>query len=192
MKPPDQADTTNQRGFLEATCEPMSMSIDSRQALRLPRRSGIRPALRSDAGLSLVELLMVISIFAILVAIAIPNMVSARQGFQMTTASATMRHRLAEARMESLKRNRLVNVVLDGAARTLTTSVNNGGVMTVIAGPEYLPSGVVFDLGGAATTTITFDSLGRPTAPTSFSLDYPGSGLTRTLSVLTTGRITLQ
>ena len=147
---------------------------------------------RSEAGISLIELVMVISILGVLTAIAIPNMVSARQGFQMSTASATMRHRLAEARMESLKRNRRVDVVIDGAARSLTTSTTTAGVATVIAGPEYLPSGVVFDLGGSATTTITFDSLGRPLAPTSFILDYPGSGLSRTLSVLTTGRITLQ
>lgn len=167
------------------------MNTDSAATLE-GRRHGARPARRPDAGISLIEVLIVVSIVGVLIAIAVPNLVSARQGFQMSTASATMRHRLAEARMESLKRNRRVDVVLDSAARSLTTSVTTGGVATVVAGPEYLPSGVNFDLGGAATTTITFDSLGRPLAPTTFSLDYPGSGLTRTLSVLVTGRITVQ
>jgi prepilin-type N-terminal cleavage/methylation domain-containing protein len=169
------------------------MNADLRPTPSLERRSGARSVSTSNAGFTLIEMLMVIAIVGVLFAIAVPNMVSARQGFQMSAASSTMTSRLMEARMESLKRNRQVDVVLNGATRTLTTSVTVAGVTTVIAGPEYLPSGVVFNLGGAATYQISIDSLGRPVAPPrAFAITYPGSGLTRTLSVLSTGRITIQ
>jgi prepilin-type N-terminal cleavage/methylation domain-containing protein len=159
----------------------------------LTRRSDHRSGRRRVDGFSLIEVVIVLAIIGVVIAIAVPNLLSARQGFQMSTAGATMNSRLAEARMESLKRNRQVDVMLDGAARSLTTSVTVGGVATVVAGPEYLPSGVVFDLGGDATYQISFDSLGRPIAPPrTFGITYPGSGLARTLSVLSTGRITIQ
>ena len=95
--------------------------------------------------------------------------------------------------MESVKRNRQIDVTLDRDARTLTTTVTSAGVTSIIAGPEYLPGGVVFNLGGNATYLISFDSMGRPvTPPRSFIVQYPGSGLSRTVTVLSTGRITIQ
>ena len=96
--------------------------------------------------------------------------------------------------MESVKRNRQIDVTLDNAARTLTARMTNaGGVTTIIAGPEYLPEGVVFNLNGDATYQISFDSMGRPTvAPRTFMVQYPGSGLSRTVTVQSTGRIIIQ
>ena len=143
---------------------------------------------------SLIELIILLAIIGVLCAIAIPNMISARQGFRMQTASSTVVHRLGEARIESVKRNRQVDVTLDNAARTLTATVTNaGGVTTIIAGQEYLPAGVVFNLGGGATYLISFDSMGRPvTPPRAFLVQYPGSGLSRTVTVQSTGRITIQ
>jgi hypothetical protein len=84
-------------------------------------------------------------------------------------------------------------VTLDNATRSLTARMTNAfGVTTIIVGPEYLPEGVVFNLG-AATYDISFDSMGRPmTPPRTFMVQYPGSGLSRTVTVQTTGRIVIQ
>jgi prepilin-type N-terminal cleavage/methylation domain-containing protein len=167
------------------------MKADSRPRFFSSSGHASRP--RRTAGFSLIEVVMVVAILGVVTAIAIPNMVSARQGFRMRSATGTMSHRLGEARMESVKRNRQVDVTLDSATRTLTTTVTSAGVTTTIAGPEYLPGGVVFNLGGNATYQISFDSMGRPvTPPRSFSVQFPGSGLSRTVTVLSTGRITIQ
>ena len=71
------------------------------------------------------------------------------RAIRSNTAGITIASRLGEARMEALKRNRPVDVTLDAAARTLRATVTGpGGVVTDVSGPEYLPTGVVFELGG--------------------------------------------
>jgi prepilin-type N-terminal cleavage/methylation domain-containing protein len=145
------------------------------------------------AGFSLIETLMVVAIAGVILSIAVPNLLSARQAYQMHSAGYLMTNRLGEARMESLKRNRQIDVTADGANRTLTTTITGaGGVVTTLA-TEYLPAGVVFDLGGAPTYTVSFDALGRPLMPPrSFTVLYPNTGLSRGVTVQSTGRITIQ
>jgi prepilin-type N-terminal cleavage/methylation domain-containing protein len=170
------------------------MSTPRRRHTPLPRRCRFRTAPASDAGLTLIETVMVLAIIGILVAIAVPSIVAARQGYQIHTAGITILNRVGEARMEALKRNRPIDVTLDAAAGTLRSTVTApGGVVVNVSGPEYLPSGVDFVLGGGAVTrTITFDSMGRPVnPPQTFTLRHSGSGQVRTITVLSTGRLTV-
>jgi prepilin-type N-terminal cleavage/methylation domain-containing protein len=155
---------------------------------RLPKS-----AHRSDGGFTLLETLIVITIGGIMAAFAVTSLVTARRGYQIQTAGITFTNRLVEARSQALKRNRPIAVTLDTAARTLRTTFTPAGAAPVeIGGPEILPSGVVFDLGGAATLVVTFDSMGRPfNPPQTFVLRHTGSGQVRTISVLSTGRVTV-
>ena len=104
----------------------------------------------------------------------------------------TFTNRLVEARTQALKRNRPIDVTLDAAAGTLrTTYTPPGGAAIEIGGAEYLPSGVVFEVGDGASLVVTFDSMGRPfNPPQTFRLRHTGSGQLRTISVLSTGRVT--
>jgi prepilin-type N-terminal cleavage/methylation domain-containing protein len=152
-----------------------------------------RGAPASSRGFTFVELVLVIGIIALLLGMTVASIHSTRQNYQIYTAGITFSGRLAEARTQALKRNRPINVTLDGTARTFTTTYTPpGGTAVVIGGPEFLPTGITFDLGGAATLVVTFDSMGRPlNPPQSFQLRQASSGRVRNISVLSTGRITV-
>ena len=149
---------------------------------------------RSNSGFTLVETLIVVTIGLILGAIAITSITTARRGYALQTAGITFSNRLFEARTQALKRNRPIAVTLDAAAGTLRTTFTPPGAAPVdIGGTEFLPSGIVFDIDGAPSLVVTFDSLGRPfNPPRTFRLRQPASGQIRTISVLSTGRVTVQ
>jgi prepilin-type N-terminal cleavage/methylation domain-containing protein len=158
-----------------------------------------RPATRQavavpTAGFSLLEVLVVVAIVAVLASIAVPNLLAARAGYQIHTAGATAVNRLGEARMEAVKRNRFVTVTLDNAQRSmLTTCLDDAGVPMTLAGPEFMPTDVVFDMpDGAATMAIQFDSMGRPVnPPQTFTLRHTRSDQRRVLTIVSTGRLTV-
>jgi Tfp pilus assembly protein FimT len=135
----------------------------------------------------------VLTISGILAAFALTSISTARRGYQIQTAGITFSNRLLEARTQALKRNRPIAVTLDSAAGTLRTTFTPPGSAPVdIGGPEFLPSGVVFDLGGATNLVVTFDSMGRPfNPPQTFTLRHTASGQLRIISVLSTGRVTV-
>jgi prepilin-type N-terminal cleavage/methylation domain-containing protein len=149
--------------------------------------------LRQSRGFSLIEILFVVALIGVLAGMAAGSIVTTRRSYQIYTAGVTFANRLSEARTHAIKRNRPIAVTLDGTAQTLTTTYTPpGGTPVRIAGPEYLPSGVVFDLNGAATLVVTFDSMGRPlNPPQTFTLRQTSTARTRTISVLSTGRVTV-
>ena len=147
---------------------------------------------RPAAGFSLIELLIVIAILGVLISIALPNMVAARRGYQIHTAGQVVTTRLGQARMEALRRNRQIDVVLDAAARSLTIVFVQGGADVTIDGPEFMPSGVIFDAAGTPNMRLTFDSLGRPlNPPQTVTLRHSLSNQRRVITILPTGRLQL-
>lgn len=134
-----------------------------------------------------------LAIGAILAAIGTTSILTARRGYQIQTAGITFTNRLVEARTQALKRNRPIDVTLDVAAGTLrTTYTPPGGAAVEIGGAEYLPAGVVFEVADGAGLVVRFDSMGRPfNPPQTFRLRHTGSGQLRTITVLSTGRVTV-
>jgi type IV fimbrial biogenesis protein FimT len=165
------------------------MRFDQRQSPPARRQATHAGA---TAGFSLIEVIVVVAITAVLASIAVPNMITAKRGFDLSTAGTSAVNRLGEARMEAIKRNRPVNVVIEGASRTMTLSYTDPGPVVVTLGVEQLPSGITLDLGGNPDMTITFDALGRPlNPPQTFAINHAELDQTRTVTVETTGRVTL-
>jgi prepilin-type N-terminal cleavage/methylation domain-containing protein len=155
----------------------------------ISRLTANRPA--GQAGFSLTEMLLVVATMAVVASIALPNLVSTQQSYQIHTAGLTVTSRVGEARMEALRRNRRMDVVLDPAAGTLRiVEVQPGPVDVLVSGPEYLPSTVIFDAAGTPNMRFAFDSLGRPiNPPQTITLRHTGSQQRRVITVQSTGRL---
>lgn len=148
-------------------------------------------AASSTVGFTLIELLLVVALGMVVAAVALPNLATMNQTYRLSTARVTVTSKVYQARTNALKRNRPAWVLVDGAARTIQVQTAGVGGPEDIGGPEFLPRGVVFGTG-AATATLTFDALGRPiNPPQTIQVLYPGSGLTRTITVTSTGRVTV-
>lgn len=142
-----------------------------------------------SAGFTLIEMMLVVALGAVLAGIALPNLLSLNRAYRLSTASAVVAGKVHQARVNALKRNRQAWVQVDGAAGTVQVQVAGVGGTEDIGGPEFLPQGVTFGTG-AATATLTFDAMGRPlNPPQAIQLLIAGSGLTRTITVTSTGRV---
>lgn len=146
----------------------------------------------SSAGFTLLEMMLVVSIGITIAAIAIPNILAMNYSYRIATASTTVTAKVHQARINALKQNRSTWVQIDGANGTVQVQTTDaGGAAVNIGGLEYMPQGVTFGTG-AAVVNLTFDAMGRPAnPPQTIQLLYPGSGLTRTITVSSTGRVSV-
>lgn len=152
----------------------------------MPRAFGL------SSGFTLLEMLLVVSLGVVIAGIALPNFVAMSSSYRLSTASALVSSKVHQARANALKRNQPAWVRVDGTARTVQVqTAGAGGAAVDIGAPEFLPQGIAFGTG-AAVVQLTFDSMGRPlNPPQTLQLLFPGSGLARTITVTSTGRVSV-
>ena len=140
----------------------------------------------------MIEILLVVALGILASAIALPNLVTMNNTYRLSAGSSAVASKVRQARTNALKRNRPSWVVVDGTNRTVQVqTVGAGGAVENLGGPEFMPGGVAFGTG-TATVTLTFDAMGRPlNAPQTIQVLYTGSGLSRTITVTSTGRVTV-
>jgi Tfp pilus assembly protein FimT len=143
--------------------------------------------LKSERGISAVDVLASVALSGILAAVTVPNLQAMTDRYHLNTASAAIASRLGEARTNSLKRNRQVSLVVDPATESAQIQTVDA-VPQNVGAAEWLPQGVEFDL--PAPLNVTFDALGRPVSPPQIiQLRHAATGMTRTVTVTSTGRI---
>lgn len=147
---------------------------------------------RSSSGFTLLELLLVVAIGVVLAAITLPGMTAMNTSYRVSNARVMVVSKVYQARTNALKRNRPAWVRVDGTAGTVQVqTAGPGGAAQNVGDPEFLPAGVVFGTG-TAVALLTFDALGRPVnPPQTIQVLYPGSGIAHTVTVSSTGRVTV-
>ncbi|MCI3943664.1 general secretion pathway protein GspH [Pseudomonas syringae] len=147
-------------------------------------------------GFSLIELLVTVSLVAILAAIAIPNFTSSIQSSKADTEISDLQRALNYARLEAINRGVGIRI-----APTDKQAWNNElqvyPVSDTSAKPAALRKVAAMSSGGTLAadnnvTAIDFNNLGGLSAPaTAVTMTYTRGTITRTMMICLTGRIVL-
>lgn len=138
-------------------------------------------------GFTLIELMVVVSIVAILAAIAMPSFVGIFATMRIKTMSGEIQSALTYARSEAMKRNTVVTVTPAASGWQGGWSVTAQGVGTPIGQQDAFTAGA-----GSITSTfinpIVFRPNGRSTTPDSFiTLSSTKTTVTRCVKISLSG-----
>ena len=141
-------------------------------------------------GFSLVELLVTVSIVAILAAVAIPNFNSTLQNNRAETEVSDLQRAFNYARLEAITRGVSVRIApttgTDWTAELQVTLAS--GAQTVLRKVTPLSSGAT--LVAANVAAVEFNNLGGMTSPASaVAMTYTRGSTTKVINVCLTGRI---
>lgn len=148
-------------------------------------------ALKSEKGFSLPEILVVSLIAAILCIIAIPQLSASLKLNRINTLNSAIASKLAEARIQAIKRNSQVSLKINFQNRKIW--IEAGGAQ--IGGSEnYTPENIIQCSPSANLTqeTITFNSFGNlQTTPLTIKVSDIGVNRSKTVQVSLSGKITV-
>lgn len=145
---------------------------------------------RSAQGFSLIELLVVMAVATILMAVGTPVLRGALVETRLRGAANDLGNALAEARREAFRTSEVARVEVNPADGRISVFARNTATNAMVELRRmYLPAGVGF-VNVGAVTTYNFDTLGRPAVlPMTVQVRSAATGVTRTVTVLGSGRV---
>ena len=130
-------------------------------------------------GFTLIEMLVTITLAAILIALAMPSLTTWTRNVRVRAVADSLQNGLREAQAEALRRSRQVAFSLTNSANPVSslTAVANGSnwsinivTSAIDASSVYVESGVLADVGSGVQITgpaaVCFNSVGRLVANT--------------------------
>lgn len=146
----------------------------------------------SRSGFSLVELLIVLTVSATLMAIGTPVLRGAMATQRLGAGASNLGSALSEARREAFRTSTTARVEVDPADGRISVMAWDAAANAEAERKRYyLPNGVQFT-NVLAVTSYTFDTLGRPAAlPMTIQIGLANTAVVRTVTVLGTGRTTV-
>jgi prepilin-type N-terminal cleavage/methylation domain-containing protein len=144
-------------------------------------------------GFSLIEMLVVISVLAIVAAAAIPNLIAWRSGMQFRAAVSELRNDLESAKTRAVKENAKVTVAFNPTAGQYDMTYQDPGSNTILLKSQTLPAGVRI---ASENPAYTLDSSGNKTSFSSRGTADTGTivlanqqGKTKSISISFIGKI---
>jgi len=123
------------------------------------QRRGLLTAMKICAGFTLIELMVVITILAIMLFIALPNFAVWMQNTQIRTAGEAVLNGMQLARADAIRRNVNVELRMDASSGwTARVAVTGEVIQSRLAGEGSAAALVTITPAGA--TTVTFNSFG--------------------------------
>src|SRR5262245_11166909 len=144
----------------------------------------------NERGFGMAELIVVVAIIGVLAALAMPSFLAYWQSSTLSAGAAQLQTTLNRGRQLAIAQNGSVCVQVSGTggrdrrvscAGTIWTGTGTNG-----AGLISLASGIQISGG-----PVTFTNIGGATANATFTVTDPRTSRTRTVAVLTTGRVTV-
>jgi len=143
--------------------------------------------MRPARGFTLPEILIVITVLAVLLGVGMPSFTEFMRGQRVKTASFDLFSTLVHARSEAITRNTTVTVTPVSAAWT------NGWTVTESGGTVIRTMGAVVNVSITGPTTVVFRGSGRLNAASMPTFELTASGSTvaaRCISIDLSGRPT--
>jgi prepilin-type N-terminal cleavage/methylation domain-containing protein len=145
-----------------------------------------------ERGFSMVELMIVLFIILVLAAVALPSVNRSIQLWRLETSTAMVVAKIADARMNSIKRNRDSWLVITAAAGTVQVrSTNPAGAEINIGAAERMRGGITVV---PPAVDVRFNALGWPTngAQTIVLRNLPSAGGdVKNVMISAVGRVTV-
>lgn len=153
------------------------------------------PAQRSSVyGFTLVELMVTLSVAAIMITMAVPSFTSMTKNNRLTTQTNQLVTALNLARSEAINRRTTIDVVATNSSNSANewgqgwkVEINGGATLKIF---QPLEGGSTLDSTNSIST-IQYQASGRANVTDTFTMCDDRSGETgRRISILTTGRVT--
>ena len=138
----------------------------------------------------MVELAIVLMVVLVLAAVTFPSIVTTMGLYRLETSASMIEGKLADARINAIKRNRQVWLLLDSTANSANLQYDDGGT-TDLGTEEFLGIGINFV--SPTPSQIAFDAQGWPTGSPPFTvrLEVENFGDQKNVTVSPTGKVTI-
>jgi len=113
---------------------------------------------RSDAGVTLVEMVIVFALIGIITAISLPKLANSTDVLAVRSARQEVASYISQARALSIQTGRIARFIRNGNSIQVTVTTTSGG--STLIGSQNLGSGNGVTVAASPSDTISFDPRG--------------------------------